>query len=391
MPNDRVQAERTVPITPAATPRFDTVDLLRGLSIVSVVLLHTWLRMHFAGFHLHFPPSPWLLYVLLRNGGHGVTLFFAISGFLITLTSIRRFGSLANMRPGVFYRIRFARIAPLLLTLLAILSILHLTHVEGFRIKGVTLPRALFSALTFHLNWLEAIHMHAYLPANWDVLWSLSVEEMFYLFFPLVSLAAFRLRRGPAAFIAILSLFVVLGPFARTVFTANDQWVDTSYLAGMDAIALGCLAALLTHHLSQRPSPRKATLLALQLLGIAMMALFMLFLPWHWLRPLYHAGLGETILATGACLVMLASVLRARPGRVWTLPLRWFGRHSYEVYLTHEFLVIAGTEVYAKLHRGPLALWFLAILLLTAPVGALTARFLSEPLNRRLRGAAPPR
>ena len=52
--------------------------------------------------------------------------------------------------------------------------------------KAVGLPRALFSALTFHLNWLEA--KTGYLPANWDVMWSLSVEEMFYLFFPLVCL-----------------------------------------------------------------------------------------------------------------------------------------------------------------------------------------------------------
>ena len=273
-----------------ATPRFDTIDLLRGLSIVSVVLLHTWLRMHFAGFHLHFPPSPWALFVLLRNGGNGVTLFFAISGFLITLTSLRRFGSLANMRPGVFYRIRFARIAPLLLSLLAVLSVLHLTHVDGFRIKGATLPRALLSALTFHLNWLEAVHMHAYLPANWDVLWSLSVEEMFYLFFPLIALAAFRLRCGPIPFIAMLSVFVVLGPLARTILTTNDQWRDTSYLAGMDAIALGCLTALLTQRLSQSTPLASRTLLALQFLGVAMMSLFMLFLPWHWLRPLYHAG-----------------------------------------------------------------------------------------------------
>ena len=87
---------------------------------------------------------------------------------------------------GKFYRIRFARIAPLLLLLLAVLSLLHLGNVQGFRIpaKTTTLPRALFAALTYHLNWLEALH--GYLPGNWDVLWSLSVEEMFYLFFPLM-------------------------------------------------------------------------------------------------------------------------------------------------------------------------------------------------------------
>jgi peptidoglycan/LPS O-acetylase OafA/YrhL len=162
----------------AVTPRFDGVDVLRGFSILSVVLLHTWIRMHFPGSPVNQVMRGQLAHLLLRNGDNGVTVFFAVSGFLITLTSLRRFGSLRQMQPAKFYRIRFARIAPLLLLLLAVLSLLHLGYAQGFRIpaKVTTLPRALFAALTFHLNWLEAVH--GYLPGNWDVLWSLSVEEM---------------------------------------------------------------------------------------------------------------------------------------------------------------------------------------------------------------------
>lgn len=62
-------------------------------------------------------------------------VFFVVSGFLITLISIRRFGSLAQLRPGFFYRIRFARIASPLLLLLAVLSVMHLAGVPEFRIK----------------------------------------------------------------------------------------------------------------------------------------------------------------------------------------------------------------------------------------------------------------
>ena len=68
-------------------------------------------------------------------------------------------------------------------------------------------------------------------------------------------------------------------------------------------------------------------------------------------------------------------------------PIRWFGRHSYEVYLTHEFIVVWGTMLYMKVRRGPLSLWFLGILLLTAPLGWVVAKYFSEPMNRRLRGA----
>ena len=157
-----------IPAEREATQRFDAVDVLRGLSIVAVVLLHSYLRLFLAGHTVRgLLPLP-LFRVLFLNGGNGVTVFFCVSGFLITYTSLRRFGSLAEMRPRVFYRIRFARIAPLLLLVVAVLSVLHLAHADGFRIHtaGVTLPRAVFSALTFHLNWLEARYEAAMLNAR---------------------------------------------------------------------------------------------------------------------------------------------------------------------------------------------------------------------------------
>lgn len=380
---------------PAVTSRFDGVDVLRGFSILSVVLLHTWIRMHFPGSPVYHEMRGQLAHLLLRNGDNGVTVFFAVSGFLITLTSLRRFGSLAQMRPMKFYRIRVARIAPLLLLLLAVLSALHLGNVEGFRIpaKTTTLPHALFAALTFHLNWLEAVH--GYLPANWDVLWSLSVEEMFYLFFPLICVVLLRLRRGMPLFVVLLLVFAAMGPFARTVWTTNPIWQEKTYLGGMDGIALGCLCALVTERLLRlgeglRKAWRKR-LVAMEVVGAAMILLIAMWPPWHWMRYVGRSGVDGTVLAVGACLVMIGSVVRGRAGSWWTAPIRWFGRHSYEVYLTHEFVVVWGTTLYVKLRRGPLQLWFLGILLITAPLGALVARFFSEPMKRRLRGAAPPR
>ena len=168
------------------TPRFETVDLLRGVSILAVVLLHCWIRFAVSGVRLGTGLPRFWRHLLLQNGGNGVTVFFAISGFLITLTSLRRFGGLAHLRPFLFYRIRFARIAPLLLLVLTLLCLLHWGSLRfqvfsAWHVKAtVGLPRALLSALTFHLNWLEA--KTGYLPANWDVMWSLSVEEMFYIF-----------------------------------------------------------------------------------------------------------------------------------------------------------------------------------------------------------------
>ncbi|MGB6744761.1 MAG: acyltransferase [Terracidiphilus sp.] len=374
------------------TLRFDGIDLLRGFSIIAVILLHGQIRMYGYSAWIRAMRSNWLFDIFFWNGDNGVTVFFSISGFLITLTSLRRFGSLAKMRAAAFYRIRFARIAPLLFLLLAVLSVLDLNHANGFQIQPscATLPRALLAALTFHVNWLEATH--GYLPANWDVLWSLSVEEMFYLFFPLACLLLLRWRRELPEFVLLLLIFVGMGPFARTVWATNEIWQGTSYLGGMSGIALGCLTALLTDHL-QPTNPLRMygrALLIIQVAGSLLMLLIIIRPHWLWVEFLGRSGTDDTVLSLGTCMVMLTTVFRGRIGSVWSSPIRWFGRHSYEVYLTHEFVVVWMTTIYAKVRQGSPLLWIAAELALAAPLGALVARWFSEPMNRLLRGAAPP-
>jgi peptidoglycan/LPS O-acetylase OafA/YrhL len=58
--------------------------------------------------------------------------------------------------------------------------------------------------------------------------------------------------------------------------------------------------------------------------------------------------------------------------------------------MTHEFAVVWGTMLYIRLRRGPTTLWFLAILLVSAALGWVVARYFSEPMNRTLRGAKAP-
>lgn len=388
---------------PPATQRFDSVDVLRGISIAAVVLLHCYIRFVLSGHSLRAVLPLFLWRTLFLNGGNGVTVFFAVSGFLITYTSLRRFGSLADLKPRIFYRIRFARIAPLLLALLAVLSILHLLHVDAFYIspKRATLPQALFAALTFHLNWLEA--KRGYLPANWDVLWSLSIEEMFYLFFPIACVLLLRFRRfGMAMFCLLLTTLIVLAPMGRTIWAANELEAEKSYLGGMGSIAMGCLTALLL----RRWQVRKALPSPLKLLAIAWSgAVLMLFaeMPFripaigpfvHWIAV---RDLDDSLLTLGTCMVIFGLVARNHAGSAWTAPIRWLGRLSYEVYLTHEFFVIGITLLALRighstgkgLGRGMLA-WSVLTLLLSSVFGWLVATYFSEPMNRRLRGAPHP-
>ncbi len=388
-------------VSPGA-PHFETVDLLRGLSILAVVLLHCLIRFGGSGVRVGTGLSRYWRHLIFQNGGNGVTVFFAISGFLITMTSLRRFGGLARMKAGLFYRLRFARIAPLLTLLLTVLCLLHWgsLHSDAFEAwhvrSAVGLPRALFSAATFHLNWLEA--KTGYLPANWDVLWSLSVEEMFYLFFPLVCIVLVG-ERSPLRRIGWPLLFVlaaallVLGPWARSVWMASSEIAqEKSYLGGMNAIALGCLTALLCHRMSHAARVSRRWLYGTEALGWLLIAWIASWPSWHWLRSTDHFlarhDLDDTVLPLGVCLVMLSTVLRdSGGGGMLTAPVRWFGRHSYEVYLTHEFLVILGVEAFLHWHGRHPALWTLAITAATAPLGWAVAHWFSEPMNRTLRGA----
>ena len=383
-------AERYAPNGPR---RLDGIDLIRGLSIIAVVLLHISIFAHRDHVEVGASLPRWLHYLIFWNGDNGVSVFFVVSGFLITLIAIRRFGSLGQIRPGRFYRLRFARIAPPLLLVLVALSILHLAGVSYFRIRPqvATLPAALFSALTFNLNWFEAVH--GWLPPCWTVLWSLSVEEVFYLLFPLACLLLWRRPAARMGLSALLIGLIAVAPFARTDPAANAIWQGQSYFSNLDGIALGCLTALFTDwclrtgRLTHKPWPLLAQLAgALLMLMIAVWPWPSALAGWHFKRVLADDGTDVTVLIIGAALFIWGSVLRGARGAAWLEPVRWFGRHSYEVYLTHEFAVIA---VLTAFDHGPVIVWLAAVFALSALLGWLFARFFSEPLNSALRGEAP--
>jgi peptidoglycan/LPS O-acetylase OafA/YrhL len=374
-----------IPPTSHNWNRIDGIDLLRGLSIFFVLMNHVNMRLLIAKIPYTQGLPAQLVSPLVWNGQFGVQIFFVVSGFLITSTSLRRWQSpedksLARLSIPNFYRLRFARIAPLMLALLAVLSILHLCHVDGYIVSQKTggLGRALVAALTFHINYLEAAR--GYLPGNWDILWSLSVEEMFYLFFPLLA----RLLSKKQLFLPLLGLFILAGPFARAkAFNPNPVWREYSYLGGMDAIAIGCLTAIL---LSNKRLSRTA-IHACAWSGAALLIFVLCFSIQtnHW--GLGRNGLDMTILALGAALAITAAAQSEWQAPRILAPLKVLGQRSYEIYLTHMFAVMALFALFLRFGKPMLAvpLLFLSMIAASGLLGWLVAVYFAEPMNRWLR------
>jgi len=223
------------------------------------------------------------------------------------------------------------------------------------------------------------------LPGSWDVLWSLSVEETFYFAYPLLC----RFVRNRFVLLAIGLGLMAAGPIARA-HAFNDIWYDYSYLGGMDAIAIGCVTAIVARSQWSLKIPRWVlTSVGILLLSVA------------WVRAIAmklgisYNGLDVTVLAIGAALVILA-ITRAEAsgtGKSWlsgrgTAIIRWYGRNSYEVYLTHMFVVLWGVQLFRWRHVSinVVPAWFLGILIAAGLIGAVVARFFSEPMNKWWRG-----
>ena len=371
----------TTDARPAKTRRNPGIDLLRGLSILFVILNHLGLRIPLKKTALADVLPTWFLSRLNYNGYEAVFVFFVISGFLIAGNALQRWGGLERIDLRAFYARRFARIVPCLLVLIAVLAALHLLAVPDYTISrpGQSLAGAIWAALGLHLNWYEG-HT-GYLPGNWDVLWSLSIEEVFYIGFPLVCL----LTRRRWVLVPLLALLALSMPWTHAALRGNEIWQEKAYLPGMSAIAIGVLGALLAaraHMLAARTITLLGCLGAIGLVATTIDGAVM----WQLLRDGYML-----LLACSALCLLLACEQRQRRGdwHPWRALdwLRSWGRLSYEIYLTHMFVVTPVVWLFRLCgsdFRGGV-LWYLLTLPLCWLLGVAVERWLSAPSDRWLR------
>jgi peptidoglycan/LPS O-acetylase OafA/YrhL len=356
------------------------IDLLRGVAILLVMMLHYSLS-----YRLHASPlQQWVSVPTLRtifyNGNYGVSIFFVISGFLITSNIVSRYGSLAAIDMGHFYKLRLFRLYPLVVIALAIITALGLAGWPHFSNKAgdEALGNGYFlianlSVLTFWHNIL--METRGYFNYAMNIYWSLSVEEVFYLLFPLV-LVGLRRRWQ---LIALACLCAVVAPLYRALHRDDELFYLYGNLACVDLLTFGCVAAVVAPHLNASATARGV---------VALLACFAM--AWTYMQGIDgNEALGATCLGLGAA-VFLMAVSGLRDGTIahrLASPLAWLGSHSYELYLFH--IVVLGIMVDVvprSAMPGELKLpMFALFFVLSVTLAWLMARFVGTPLNRWLR------
>ena len=175
-------------------------------------------------------------------------MFFVISGFLITQHTLQRSGTLAQIKLKDFYIRRIARIFPCLVLLVVIVTCLGTLGLKPFMNQApngveVSYGLTVLSAFSFWMNLL--IIEYGWVNYALGVLWSLSVEEVFYLAFPLL---CWRLGRGKGLILFLLAV-ICYAPYFRWLHFGEESGTYLyHYFSSVDGIAIGCLTAIYAQH-----------------------------------------------------------------------------------------------------------------------------------------------
>jgi len=346
------------------------IDALRGACIFTVLCTH--------GLFLHRDQAAWMS--ALHKGYYAVIVFFAISGFLIMSNTLKRYGEPAHIDFGQFYTMRAARILPCLI-IFVVLMVWCAYHYVSFRVVDLHLLWvAAYAALTFQFNQYYVMASESGL-AHWTPLWSLAIEEIFYLAFPLACF--FTSKRW--ALILILVGLVLQGCHAREI---NGMF---SFWSAADVLALGCMAAMAAHSLTPWLLRHRWVGRVLVFIGLAVMVYI-----FATVKVETHISWTPTVIGLGAALFLIgASTMK---GSVVLHPPAAFGRCSYEVYIFHSALLIVLIEPVLRQFRpwgwSDFHTWLMTSTVILGIIWLLCyilARLVSEPLNRLIRNCYKPK
>jgi peptidoglycan/LPS O-acetylase OafA/YrhL len=335
------------------------LDGVRGLSVLLVLLFHGGVS--------------WM------GGGYlGVSVFFTLSGFLITRLLLDEHDARGRVNVVRFWGRRLRRLMPA--------SVACLLAVAAFGSLGAfgqvpDLGRELVGAVLQLANWFALSGDASYaeqvlgLTSPLDHVWSLAIEEQFYWVWPLVMVAVMRRPRPDRTIVRLTATAFVAAPLIALVFGSDAAYWATPARAG--EILVGASLAAVLHRRNRRPA-RAVAIAGPPALGLIVWAAV------TWPSdggPAYRGLLPVFALATGALILALQVRSPLRRALAWR-PLAGLGVVSYGVYLYHWplFLLLDGRAGGGTFELG-------LKLVVTLGVAAASYRWLERPIRR---GAGDP-
>ncbi len=346
--------------------RLPSLDGWRALSILVVLAGHS--RNATA-----YPPDWHAVQRWFWDGDTGVQVFFVISGFIITHLLLKEAAASGTVSLRNFYIRRFLRIVPAYAVFLAavfvltIVTTLHLDSGQWLRV----------------LTWTSNFGMKV-VPTPVGHIWSLSVEEQFYLLWPLSFGLLFALRNKYAALVIVLMLPIIVAPISRVMFDhriGGPLFTYYAFFSQADSLAFGCLLAIVrAHHgaLLSRILTRRRLAIALVCV-LAMVAPLVL----HRLHVLKSLTVPFEKTSFGLAIAGLIALSLEFPkwgafGLLNTTPMRYLGLWSYSIYLWQQLFWVSPSEFYG-LETAPWFMTFPYWLIPAIALGALSHYVVERP------------
>lgn len=340
-----------------ATGAIPSLDGIRALAVMLVFFAHSGLEN-------------------IIPGGLGVTIFFVLSGYLIT-TLLR----IEQARNGTidyrgFYLRRLLRLMPPLTIVVVVAGLLSALSI----IDGGFAPGGMLAALFYYGNYYSIAHDFHGMPAGVGVVWSLAIEEHYYLLYP--PLAALLLRVGRVGLsVSVLTLFcaaVLAWRYWLVFHGGTETYISMATDTRVDAILVGCLMALLRNPWLD-PVPAANILHDWALVAFCVAVLIGTLL---YRNEVFRLTARYTLQSLAIAPLLYLAIARAdRAPFRWlnAKPLVYLGTISYTVYLSHHVILLGIAKHWP--HLG--WVWLtLAGAALTLAVAEPMRRWIEQPCAR---------